>query len=130
MDAVQMCKNGIRKAKVQVGLNLARDVKNKKGFYRYIDQKRQAKESVLTLINEKGEVATTDMESAEVLNKLFASIFTGSQASHVSHIPELGTPIFKERRKKNMKNYRSMSYTSVAEKIMEWILLEAVLRHM
>ena len=69
-------------------LNLARDVKNKKGFYRYIDQKRQAKESVLTLINEKGELATTDMESAEVLNKLFASIFTGSQASHVSHIPE------------------------------------------
>ena len=34
-------------AKVQMELNLARDVKdNKKGFYRYIGRRRQAKESV------------------------------------------------------------------------------------
>jgi len=28
------------------------------------------------------------MEKAEVLNKFFVSVFTGSQFSHVSHIPE------------------------------------------
>jgi len=40
--------------------HLVREVKNnKKGFYRYISQKRQAKESVFPLINEKGELATS-----------------------------------------------------------------------
>ena len=41
-----MCRDRIRKAKAQMELNLARDVKdNKKGFYRYIGRRRQAKES-------------------------------------------------------------------------------------
>jgi len=62
-----------------------RDVKNKKGFYRYVGQKRQAKESIPPLINEKGELATTSMEEAEVLNEFFASVFTGSQG-YISHI--------------------------------------------
>lgn len=69
-------------------LNLARDVKNnKKGFYRYIYQKRLSKESVTPLINEKGKLTITDMEMAEVL-KFFASVFSGSQASRISHILE------------------------------------------
>lgn len=47
-------------------LNLERNVKNnKKGFYRYTGQKRQAKESVLPLKSEKGELASTEMEKAE-----------------------------------------------------------------
>ena len=47
MDAVQMCGDGIGKAKVQMELNLVRDVKNnEKGFFRYVGQKRQAKERV------------------------------------------------------------------------------------
>ena len=47
MDAVQMYGDGIGKAKVQMELNLVRDVKNnEKGFFRYIGQKRQANESV------------------------------------------------------------------------------------
>ena len=42
-----MCRNRIRKAKAQMELDLARDVKdNKKGFYRLIGRRRQAKESV------------------------------------------------------------------------------------
>ena len=45
-------------------------------------------ESVPPVANEMGELATTDMEEAEVLNKLFASVFTCSRASHVSYIPE------------------------------------------
>ena len=54
------CVERIRKTKAQMELNLVRDMKNnKKGFYRYISQKRQAKESVFPLINEKGELATS-----------------------------------------------------------------------
>jgi len=82
-NAVWTCEDGIRKAMAHMKLNLVRYVKNnKKGFHRYIVQKRQAKERVSPLINEKGELATTDMEKAE----FFASVFTGNQDSHISHI--------------------------------------------
>ena len=40
-----------------------RDVKNKKEFYRYIGEKRQAKEGVLPLLTGKGELATIDRET-------------------------------------------------------------------
>ena len=33
-DAVWLCRHGVRKAKAQLELNLARDASNKKGFYR------------------------------------------------------------------------------------------------
>ena len=43
-----------KKVKARMELNLVRDMKNKKkGFFRYIGEKRQAKESVPSLINEK-----------------------------------------------------------------------------
>ena len=84
-----MCRDGIRKAKAQMELNLAWDMKNsKKGFCRYIGRRRQAKESVSPLINETGELASSDMEKAEVLNKCFASVFTGGQVSYVCQYPE------------------------------------------
>ena len=52
---IQRCRDGIRKAKAQMELNLARDMKNnKKGFYRYTGRRRQPKESVPSLINEMG----------------------------------------------------------------------------
>ncbi|KFZ45983.1 hypothetical protein N321_04792, partial [Antrostomus carolinensis] len=86
-DVVQMCRDGIRKAKAQMELILARDVKNSKDFFRYIGQKRQAKESVPPLINEEGELASADLQEADILKKFFASVFAGSQASHVSQVP-------------------------------------------
>jgi len=56
----------------------------------YTGQKRQAKESISPLLNGKRKLATTDAEKAEVLNEFFASVFTGSQYSHIPkpHIPE------------------------------------------
>jgi len=78
-----MCRDGIMKAKAQMELHFTRDVKNKKDFCRYPGQKRQAKESIPPLLNEKGKLAITDMEKAEVLSELFTSVFTGSPESHI-----------------------------------------------
>ena len=62
-DADWMCRDGIRKAKTQMELNLARDAKNnKKEFYRYIGQRRKANESVPPLMDDTGELVTKDVE--------------------------------------------------------------------
>ena len=54
---------------------MVRDVKNnKKTFYRYIGQKRQAKMGVPSLVNLKGELVSSDEEKAEVLNEFFALV--------------------------------------------------------
>jgi len=46
-DTARWCGDGVRKANQHLELNLARDAKNnKKGFYRYVSQKRKIKESV------------------------------------------------------------------------------------
>ena len=37
-DAARLCRDRVRKAKIQLELDLAGDTKNKKGFYRYINQ--------------------------------------------------------------------------------------------
>ena len=67
----------------------SRDARNnRKGFYRYIAQKRKAKESVPPLMDEKGELVMTDMEKAEGLSNVFSSVFPASQASQVFHFPE------------------------------------------
>ena len=58
-----------RRAKVRLKLNLARDAKNnKKGFYRYVSQKRKVKESVPPLMNKNGYLISTGEEKAEVLS--------------------------------------------------------------
>jgi len=46
-DTAQLYRDGVRKAKVQLELNVASNAKNnKKGFYRYVSQKRKVRESV------------------------------------------------------------------------------------
>jgi len=70
-------------------LNLVRDWKNKKGLFRYIGQKRQTKESVPPLKNEKGELTSSDMEKAEALNEFFASVLMIIWAFQAFCVPEL-----------------------------------------
>ncbi len=41
-----------------------------------------------SLSNKKEELASSDMEKAEVLNECFVSVFTGDQAPHVCQDPE------------------------------------------
>ena len=48
--------------------------------------KRQAKESISPLINEKGDLASTDTKKADTLNKFFASVFVVSHVFHTSHV--------------------------------------------
>lgn len=93
---MQTCRNGIRKVNA---LNLERAAKsNKKESYTYIGQKRQGRECVSLLINEKGEMATTDTRKAEVLTEFFVPVFTDSQAPRVSHILEpLGRWVLQEQ---------------------------------
>ncbi|GAB0191906.1 mitochondrial enolase superfamily member 1 [Grus japonensis] len=79
----------VRKAKALIELNLARDIKgNKKSFYRYVSDKRKTRENVGPLWNDTGDLATQDMEKAEVLKDFFASVFTGKCSSHTTQVTE------------------------------------------
>jgi len=58
-----LCREGVRKAKEWLELNLARDAKNmKKRFYGYASQKRNIKESIHPMMSKTGKLVTTDKE--------------------------------------------------------------------
>ncbi|KFZ53140.1 hypothetical protein N338_13083, partial [Podiceps cristatus] len=84
-DVVRLCRDGVRKAKARLELNLARDAKNnRKGSYRYLNQRRKVKESTPPLKSKTTKLAMTDEEKAEVLNHFCASVFLGNLSSHTS----------------------------------------------
>jgi len=69
-------------------LNSTKDAKNnKKGFYRYVSQRREVKETTLPDEHDScppktGKLVTTDKKT-EVLN-FFVSLITGNLSSHTS----------------------------------------------
>lgn len=57
-------------------LNLSRDVEeSKRGFNKYISDKRETRENVGPLLNKVAGLVTHDRENAEVPNVFFASVF-------------------------------------------------------
>ena len=66
----------IRKAKAQLELNLATEVKeNWKLSYKYINSKKRAKENLQPLLDVAGNMIIEDKEKAEVLQAFFTSVF-------------------------------------------------------
>jgi len=63
-DVARACREETRKAKVHLELNLARDVKDKKGFFKYFSSKQMTKENLGPLLNEVGALVTEDIEKA------------------------------------------------------------------
>jgi len=50
-DAARVCRDGVRKAKTSLDLDLAKGGKKiKKGFHRYINRKRKVQEGVPSLL--------------------------------------------------------------------------------
>jgi len=45
-EAARLCRDGVRKAKAQLELNLASNAKNKKGFYSYLHKKKKVHKGV------------------------------------------------------------------------------------
>ncbi|KAK4815341.1 hypothetical protein QYF61_000173 [Mycteria americana] len=90
-DVMRLCMEKIRRAKAQLELNLATAIENnKKCFYKYISNKKRAKENLHPLLDVGGNIVTKAEEKDEVLNAFFALSFNSkTSCSLVTQPPEL-----------------------------------------
>lgn len=75
-ETVQECRDRVRLPKAHLELNLVRNAKDKKGYYKYISYKRKTRENVELLLNGAGNLVVKDMEKAKVLNATFGLVLT------------------------------------------------------
>lgn len=86
---VHMCRDEIKKVKALMEQDLVKDVKNNtKLFFKYPMPEKKRPRRMYSLVNDKREPVTTDIEKTEVLNEFFASVFYDSQVSYISQVPE------------------------------------------
>lgn len=64
-NAIRLWRDATRRAKAHVELNLARGVKDKKGFITHVSNKRKPRENTGPLLNEASAVVTESAEKVE-----------------------------------------------------------------
>ncbi|GAB0177896.1 hypothetical protein GRJ2_000254900 [Grus japonensis] len=66
-DAAHLCGEKIRAAKAQLELKLASTVgDNKKGFFKYANNKRRTRDNIGSLLDENGHLTNRDIDKAEI----------------------------------------------------------------
>lgn len=84
-----MCRNGVKKAKAHLQLNLGRDRKgNMRDFYRSISSNREIRENEGLTLNGARDLVTKDTEKDEVSNTFFTSVFTDKICPEELQAPE------------------------------------------
>lgn len=73
-NLTSVCRDAVRKAKVQLELVLARNVK--KVFFRYLSKKQKHWEDTSPLQNWTGKLVTNNADNREVVSIFLASVFT------------------------------------------------------
>ena len=72
---VRHCREEIRTAKAQLELKLASTVKDKKGCFKYVNSKRQARNNIGLLLDTHSHLTNRDIDKAETFNAFFATVF-------------------------------------------------------
>ncbi|PKU29730.1 rna-directed dna polymerase from mobile element jockey-like [Limosa lapponica baueri] len=105
-NVVRVHRDAMSKAKAHLDLNLARDVKDNKGFFKYINSKSKARENVGPLLTEVGALVTEDAEKAELLNAFFASVFAAKAGPQEPQTLEVGERVWSKEDSPSIKEDR------------------------
>ncbi|GAB0204012.1 mitochondrial enolase superfamily member 1 [Grus japonensis] len=89
-DAARLCREKIHAAKAQLELKLASTVgDNKKGFFKYVNNKRRTRDNIGSLLDENGHLTNRDIDKAEMFNAFFTSVFNTDDGLWDPRCPEL-----------------------------------------